>query len=115
MCLRCLDNAGKRTAGKRTMRCMPPGEKAVHKRQAKPEAYLWGTACLINSISLASYGTTDAANLTALAAFHNAVVERGRQPGNWMGDGQPEFYIIPFELAGTSATGMGKSSTHRTQ
>ncbi|KAJ7644555.1 hypothetical protein FB45DRAFT_898181 [Roridomyces roridus] len=31
--------------------------------------------------------------LSSLAALHNAAVERGKEPGKWMGDGVPEFDV----------------------
>ncbi|KAJ7638266.1 hypothetical protein FB45DRAFT_863398 [Roridomyces roridus] len=70
MCLGCLQRQG---------RCRPPGQKAPHRAKTKIEDYQW-----------------DSASLAALATFHNAVVKAGAQPGNWMGDGQPAFYMPPL-------------------
>jgi hypothetical protein len=35
--------------------------------------------------------STDNATLQAIAGYHNAAVGRGKIPGQWMGDGVPEF------------------------
>ncbi|KAJ7650821.1 hypothetical protein FB45DRAFT_997604 [Roridomyces roridus] len=72
----------------RSAKCQPP--KAGSKR-VDANKYPFGTVFFSDFLATYAHGKTDMETLRLVAALHNAAVDGKKVPGQWMGDGQPEF------------------------